>query len=134
MTVVFVLCDVAAAEVEGELHGEVGDGDDAEPEDEHEGLQDTPGPGEQSWLGVLTKVVFQFGPGLRPPPPLLALSHLLLPPESLLHQVQVVLLRLVAISSSYYHTAYTLSFILSFYQELIIQIIWDLGTVYLRDL
>ena len=91
---------MAATKIEGELHGEVGDGDDAEPEDEHEGLQDTPGPGENSWLVVLTKVVFQFGPGLRPPPPLLALSHLLLSPESLLHQVEVVLLRLVAISRS----------------------------------
>ena len=39
---------MAAAEVEGELHGEVGEGDDAQPEDEEEGLQETPGTVEHS--------------------------------------------------------------------------------------
>ena len=43
-----VLSDVEAAKVEGELHGEVGEGDDAQPEDEEEGLQETPGTVEHS--------------------------------------------------------------------------------------
>ena len=35
-----------SSEVEEELRGEVGEGDEGEPRDEHQGLQHTPGPGE----------------------------------------------------------------------------------------
>ena len=93
---------MAATKVESELHGEVGEGDDAEPEGEQEGLQQTPGPGEDCWLGLVTEVVLQPGPGLPPPPPLLPLPPLLLPPQPLLHQVEVVLLRPVALPAVQY--------------------------------
>ena len=93
---------MAATKVEGELHGEVGEGDDAEPEGEQEGLQETPGPAEDCWLVVVTKVVLQPAPGLPPPPSLLPLPPLLLPPQPLLHQVEVVLLRPVALPAVQY--------------------------------
>ena len=43
-----ILIDVESSEVEEELCGEVGEGDDAQPEDEEEGLQETPGTVEHS--------------------------------------------------------------------------------------
>ena len=53
--------NVLGPEHEDALHGEEGEGDDAEPGGEHHRLQQQAGPGEWSWKIVFSKLHLENG-------------------------------------------------------------------------